>query len=128
MLDIWSSFRRLPVWVQLWMALWLGPVNMAPLLFLDQPYALWVAALSVGGMLPNIWILHRERGFSGKLALPHVIFWSPLVLLLAVLLRSPEVSGAYRALLWILLITDMISLGFDLRECWHWWRGKRGIS
>lgn len=126
--EIWASFRRLPVWVQLWMALWLVPVNLAPLALLEQPGAIWVAVLSVGGMLPNLWILIQDRGFSRRMALPHLLIWIPLVVVLTVLLQSTEVTGLYRALIWALLVTDLISLGFDLPDSWRWWRGARDIA
>jgi hypothetical protein len=126
--DILLSFRRLPLWVQLWMALWLFPVNMAPLMFLGEPGAIWLSVLSVGGMLPNLWILIRERGFSTALALPHVVAWMPLVGVICTLLARDDVSGPYRTALWVVLITDLVSLGFDLPDSWRWWRGARAVA
>jgi hypothetical protein len=36
-LNLWQSFRRLPLWVQLWMAVILLPANLASLLLLHYP-------------------------------------------------------------------------------------------
>ena len=48
--DIFQSFRRLPLWVQIWMVLILIPINLTSLFFLDQPMGSWIAALAVFGM------------------------------------------------------------------------------
>lgn len=81
--DIWNSFRRLPGWVQVWVGLILVPVNCLPLLFLDAHLGVWVAAFSIGGMLPNLPIMVRDRGLSKRMALPHVVIWPSVVILAA---------------------------------------------
>ncbi len=40
--DIWRSFRALPLWVQVWVALWLVPMNLLGFAFLPHPLA-WLA-------------------------------------------------------------------------------------
>ncbi|MFT7595503.1 MAG: hypothetical protein ACI8R4_002832 [Paracoccaceae bacterium] len=131
--DIWSSFRRMPGWVQIWAALILVPVNLAPLAFLGQPVALWVAlwvaVLSVGGMLPNLWIMLAERGLSKRMAVPHVFIWTPLVVLVGwVLISGPALTPRYTAMLWVLLMVDMVSLGFDYVDAIKWRNGDRAIA
>jgi len=128
-IDIWHSFRRLPGWVQIWVALILVPVNLAPLLFLGAPYAVWVAVLSVGGMMPNLPIMLDERGLSKRMALPHLLIWVPLLVLLGWVLANVDgVTGGYRTLLLLLLVVDLISLGFDFPDALKWWRGDREIA
>ncbi|TCL09791.1 hypothetical protein BXY66_1856 [Shimia isoporae] len=128
--EIWRSFQRLPLWVRLWMVLVLAPVNIAPVFFLDaHPSALWVAALSMAGMAFNLPILLRDRGFSAALAFPHLVFWTPLVVLL--ILRPAmfdEVQGSYATLLVVLLVVNVVSLAFDGFEAVKWVKGERGIS
>jgi hypothetical protein len=127
--DIWDSFRRMPVWVQIWVAFILVPVNLAPLLFLAEPYAVWVACLSIGGMVPNVAIMVAERGLSKRMALPHLVIWTPLVGLLGWLLMG--LTGAdqtYVAMLVLVLVVDLISLGFDFPDAVKWLRGDRAIA
>ena len=127
--DVWHSFRRLPLWVQIWVALILVPVNLLPLLFVGAPYGLWVAALSVGGMLPNLYFMLAERGFSKRMALSHLLLWPPLVLLLGWMLMSGlPVSGSYWAVLVALLVVDLVSLAFDVKDGWQWYRGDRAVA
>ncbi|WP_228408756.1 hypothetical protein [Profundibacter amoris] len=68
--------------MQIWVALILVPVNMASLLFLNEPKGMLIAALAVGGMMPNIAIMLAERGLSKMMALPHLLIWIPLLLIL----------------------------------------------
>ena len=53
-LDVWDSFWRLPLWVQVWVGLILVPANLLTLLFVRKKYGKWIAVLAIGGMLPNI--------------------------------------------------------------------------
>ncbi len=125
-LDIWRSYRGLPLWVQIWVVGILVPVNSAAIFFVFQPSGIWIAILAIGAMLPNIGIMLYERGLSKMMALPHLLPWSLLVLWL--LLAMPEGSAAYRGYLWILLAVNAISLGFDYPDALKWWRGDRAIS
>lgn len=127
--DIWNSFRRIPGWVQIWVALILVPANLLPLLFLDQPLVGWVAALSVGGVLPNMAIMLGERGLSKRMALPHVVIWPPLVALIGwLLLAGPVLSPGYQRMLMLVLLVDLISLAFDFVDANKWRKGDRDIA
>ena len=128
-MDIWRSFRRLPMWVQVWVGLILVPVNLAPLLFAGAPYALWIALLSIGGMTPNLPIMLIERGLSKRMALPHLVIWLPLVVFLGwILVHVDGLDRSYRLMLTILLAVDLVSLGFDIPDALKWLRGERDIA
>lgn len=127
--EIWRSFRRLPVWVQLWMSCWLVPVNLIPLFFLGQGMSShWIAVLALAGVLPNLGILLRDRGFSSLMALPHLIFWTPLVFLICLTLLENGADGTYQLMLIVLLATNFISLVFDLRDWVAWCAGNRDVA
>lgn len=123
---IYASFRALPGWVQFWVGLVLVPVNMASLLFLWQPLGFWIAGLANIAMLLNLVVMIRERGFSRLMALPHLLPWTALVIL--VMLALPAAGGLYRGYLWLLLVTDLISLGFDFRDARAWLKGSRQVA
>lgn len=125
--EVWQSFHRLPLWVRLWMALWLVPVNLWSLAHMGDPNGAWIAGLAVAGMLPNVAIMAYERGLSKLMALPHLIFWLPCVLLVAVTLLALDVVGGYRVYLWVLLATHLVSLAFDVPDVLRWRRGAREI-
>lgn len=110
------------------MALILVPVNVAALFFVALPWGWTVAALAIGGMLPNLPIMLGERGLSKRMALPHVVIWTPLVGLLIWLLAGGRVAGWQATYLGLLLIVDAISLGFDFPDAVKWGRGDRDIA
>lgn len=124
--DIWRSFRALPTWVQIWVALILVPVNMAAILFVFAPSGMLIAALAIGGMAPNLFLLIHERGFSKAMALPHLLIWTPLVIVVMMALGNH--TGGYLTFLWVLLAVDLISLGFDFPDAWRWWKGERAVA
>lgn len=126
--DIWQSFRRLPIWVQIWVGLLLAPANLLALAFLDQPGGVWVAALAILGMAPNLAIIAAERGLSKAMSLPHLVFWTPLLGVIVWLIASGAASGGYLTFLFLLLAIDAISLAFDYRDAWLWWNGDRKIA
>jgi hypothetical protein len=127
--EIWQSFRRMPLWVQFWVLVVLAPANLMPLAFVSEPYGLWVAALSVGGMLPNLPIMLLERGLSKRMALPHLLIWTPLVILVGwLLLSDQDLSDGFRTMLIALLIVDLVSLAFDYVDAWKWKQGDRASA
>jgi len=125
--EIWGSYRRLPLWVQLWVAVILVPVNAASLAFLTEPWGLWLAAMAVGAMLCNGALMLIERGFSRAMALPHVLIWTPM-LGLVIWLPGQGIAPGFRRYLLVLLAVDMLSLALDYVDGWKWWRGARAIA
>ena len=123
--DIWMSFRSLPRWVQIWMALILIPVNLVPLTFLDQPHGELIAMLAVTGMALNIPIMLAARGMSKAMALPHLLCWGPLVIVIVMALNSnAQLAPDYVAFLLLLLVVDSVSLAFDIRDSFMWVKSR----
>ncbi len=127
-LDTWQSYRRLPLWVQIWVALILVPVNAASLAFSAAPMGAWVAIMAVGAMLLNGMIMLVERGFSKMMALPHVVIWTPLVVLILWLLAQGDLAPGYASYLMLLLGIDLFSLALDYSDTVKWLRGDRHIA
>lgn len=127
--DIWNSFRRIPAWVQAWVAFVLVPVNLATLGFLDQSHGVYLAVLAIGGMLPNVVIMLNERGLSKIMAIPHLVIWPFLLILICyTLMSSANLPNGYIAFLVMLFVIDAISLVFDTVDFWKWRKGDRAIA
>lgn len=124
--DIWASFRDLPVAVQLWVGLWLGPVNMATVFFTGEENGVLICALAILGMALNMPIMIQQRGMSPLMAAPHIAFWTPMVVIAALTLFS-DIGSSYRIFLWILIATDVVSLVFDVKDL-HEWRTQRSTG
>jgi hypothetical protein len=125
--QIWQSYRRLPLWVQLWVALILVPVNAASLFFVTQPAGAWLALMAVGAMLCNGVLMLVERGFSKVMALPHVLIWTPMLGLILWLLTQ-NIADGFRTYLLILLAVDVFSLILDVIDTRKWLSGDRKIA
>jgi len=123
LVDIWKSFRAMPAWVQIWVAILLVPINMAAIFFIGQPSGVWIAVLAIGAMMLNVPVMFYDRGFSKLMAFPHLIPWTILVLWIA--FSRPVGSAAYDTYLWILLIANVISLAFDYPDALKWLKGDR---
>ncbi len=129
LISIYASFRRLHHGTQVWMMIVLGPAIFLPLLAMDGPLGPWVAILSILGFAPAPPIIWRERGFSGKLSLAHLIFWPPLVAWLIWYLAQNGFDGSFSATVYAITIAVFsISIAFDIREASRWWCGKRAIA
>ena len=117
--DIWSSYRALPLWVQIWIFGVLVPVNFAALLFLDTPNGTLIATLAVLGIVPNAIVLVIARGFPKSMAFSHLIFWPPLLIILWPLLGAPYPT--------LLFVVNTVSLAFDVCDAWGWVKGNRRV-
>lgn len=124
--DLWQSFRALSGWVQIWVLIILVPVNMASLFFLNEPLGYWIAVLAYIGMILNLPVMLWFRGFSKAMALPHLVPWTVLVIIIAFF--RPQATGAYDIYLWVLLATNVISLAFDYTDAFHWLKGDRHVA
>jgi len=125
-IDIWSSFRTIPGWVQIWMMFILIPVNLVTLFFINKPMGGVLAFLAIIGMAPNIPIILKERGVSKAMAIPHLLPWTILVII--ILFFRPAASGSYAVFLVVLLVINLISLVFDYRDALAWLKGDRAIA
>lgn len=127
--DLWKSFCALPVWVRVWLAVILAPINMATILFVFEPGGLVVAALAWGGMIANLPVMLRDRGFSRAMAFPHLLFWVPLVIVIVWQMGAgaPGASVGFATFLGVLLVADLISLAFDGRDAVLWIGGDRRV-
>lgn len=124
--DIWKSFLELPMWVRIWTFLILIPVNFSSVWFIGENGSVLIASTAIAGIAFNAIPLWFERGFSHTMAIPHVVFWVPLIIILIVYLTSSEslLSIEYQYFLVGLLICNLISLAFDIPDAYKWLRKR----
>ncbi len=121
--DLFRSLLRAPTWVIVWMSVGLLPANLASLFFLDQPLGPVIAILTIGGLLPNLALLVKHRGFTSVMGVPHTIAWVPLLVVAVVVLATREPSTSYAVYLLILIAVNGFSLVFDVPDTVRWARG-----
>jgi len=93
----------------------LAPVNLVALWFVSELYGVLVAMRAVGAMVPNLFIPIKTRGFGSEMAIPHLIFWPPL-LALTLWLQGAGVGAHFALYFWVLFAVDLVSVAFDLRN------------
>ena len=123
-----ADILLLPNWVQIWMNI-LGPVVIGSglvLLFNAQTrligiFTLLGMVLSVVTML----LIHGQLGMVKLLGIGHVLFWTPVVVLIWRKLKTINPPVFFKAVLWILMLTMAAALVFDYYDVISWIFGNR---
>lgn len=122
---ILASYRRLPLWVQWWVAL-LVLVNSLWVFCLDTVTGQAVAGAALFVVLSNGPLLWHFAGMNRALSIPHLFAWIPLeVFLLQHVLTVPDLAPPELAYAVAVLVVNGISLAFDVLDSWRWLRGER---
>jgi len=124
-----EALAQQPDWVQIWSYWITAIVFAAALVALIQPGARRLGAaiviLTALTSALTYWIF-LELGFVRLLGLGHLVFWTPLVVILWRGLRgSAPPPAPARWLLWGCLATVAVSLGFDLVDTIRYLLGER---
>ncbi len=137
-MNFWQLFKRmliswthLPVWVLIWVFLFLGPVNMAALYFLYTPTGIIATIAMIIAFTANGYLIIANGGVSKVMAIPHVIAWVPLVVYLLwqlLVSGSIELGSSEYWFAWLLAIINGISLGFDFYDTKEWRSGNRQVT
>lgn len=126
--DCHRSFLALPLWVRLWVALVLIPVNALPFFLLGTETGRWAALASLLVVASNLPIMLIERGLSRLMSIPHLFAWIPLLAFLLLRLGAePPLAGTELGLALVLLAVNGLSLVFDTIDSLRWLRGEREV-
>ena len=129
MADIWRSWRSLPLWVQIWVAGILVPVNVLPFFLLESAVGQAGALAALLVLVTNGPLMWVYRGMNKVLSIPHLIAWGPLVIYLLMLLSESgfraDASMMELGLAALLLAINGISLMFDVVDSAKWLAGDR---
>ena len=129
MTDIWRSWRSLPLWVQIWVAGILVPVNVLPFFLLESVVGQAGALAALLVLVTNGPLMWVYRGMNKVLSIPHLIAWGPLEIYLLMLLANSDfravASSMELGLAALLLVINGISLVFDVMDSAKWMVGDR---
>jgi hypothetical protein len=104
--------------MQAWLA-WMFAVNFSSVLFLRRVQARWAAAAMAGNLIA-MQALVRLYGTGHHLALPHIVFWSPLLVYLFLQRRRILDKTPFGIWAGLLFATDAISLALDYASVFKW--------
>ena len=69
--------------------------------------------------------LYDVVGYVKLLGLPHIVFWTPLIIYLVLQLRGPEMPKAPRIIMLAIVGAILISLAFDYTDVARYLAGDR---
>jgi hypothetical protein len=97
--------------IKIWLA-WMFAVNFASVFFLRQVAARWVLAAQVASVV-SMQVLLKLYGTGHHISLPHVVFWTPLLIYLFTQRKSFSNGSAFGVWCVVLCATDFASLALD---------------
>lgn len=114
-----ETFAALPAGVKLWL-LWLFSLQLGALPFLKQVEARWVLAALLANIAAMM-LLQRFYGGGHHMSLPHVLFWTPLLMLLWRRRSAIRQAGQpYLGWCAILSLSIAASLSIDVTNLLRW--------
>lgn len=124
---IFRSHFSLPGWVIAWMWLFLIPANLSGFFFLETSSGRWIALLGGGALIINGLLVLLNGGFSRVLAIPHLLLWGLLEIVLLYRIMVDALAPTELRLILIVLAINGISLVFDLFDTRRWYLGERDV-
>ena len=120
-----------PDWLSIWMPVLFAGAFILPLSLLIWKPTRIAAVVSViasflGAFTTNL--LYAKMGYVKLLGLPHILFWTPLVIYLYTVLRKPEVGKVPTVIITIVSIVILISLVFDYTDVIKYLLGDRAAA
>jgi hypothetical protein len=97
--------------IKAWLA-WMFAINFASVFFLRHIPARWVLAAQIGNVI-SMQILLRLYGPGRHISLPHIAFWTPLLIYLFSQRRSLSSKPVFGVWCIALCVTDFASLVLD---------------
>ena len=128
MLDAMLGFNEAllsqPPWLLIWLG-WMGAVNLASLAFLGRREARWVLAGFVLGFL-LMTALFAWNGYNRLLGLGHVVFWTPVAVMLWRSGAVQEATGGFGYWVRVAFATYVVSLVVAYVDVARYLLGDRG--
>lgn len=123
-----QSFRKLPIAAQCWTAGWVFPLNVATIGLLDLgPYCHKVMTFALLGLTGVFAVTLAQKGVTRLAALPKLMFWTPMIFLILMVLLRYELDPIYASFLLALAVTNLIQVVWAYSDWLDWWRGDRGV-
>ncbi len=123
-----TDVALLPNWVQAWMNI-LGPVVIgAGIILLFNKETRLTGFLTLLSTMFSVVVMlgiHGQLGMVKLLGLGHVLFWTPMVVLIWRKLKTISSPIFFKIILWILVVTIVAALVFDYFDVVSWIFGNR---
>ncbi len=101
-----------------WLA-WMFAANFCSVFFLRRIPARWVLAAAVANVV-SMQLLLRLYGTGHHLSLPHIVFWTPLLIYLFLQRKSLPAWPPFGVWCVLVFLTDLASLVLDYASVAKW--------
>lgn len=123
-----QAVAQQPAWIGYWLNWLLFGGLVLPLALLiwrkTRIAAVVTAASTIASVLGVMWLFDK-MGFVKLIGLPHIVFWTPVVVYLATILRAPDTPIWPKRIIAVVLATILISLAFDITDVLRYAFGER---
>ncbi|OAN78102.1 hypothetical protein A8B82_10095 [Sulfitobacter sp. EhC04] len=123
-----EALAQQPTWVFLWVNwLFIGAFVLPAVLLIWRASRLTGAVTLSASVLAGLAInwMYGQMGYVKLLGLPHVLFWTPVAIFLVAQARRPDMPVWPRRIIWVVLVTILISLAFDYVDVLRYILGER---
>ena len=126
-----EAIAQQPAWVGIWLNVLMVCAILLPLsLFIWRLSRSSATAILIANVLSFAGInwMYGQLGYVKLLGLPHVVFWTPIVILLMIKMRKDDMPEWPRGIMAIVTIAMLISLAFDYTDVARYLLGERTAS
>lgn len=123
-----EAIAQQPQWVQYWLNwLFFGAFILPVVLFFWRQSRVSAVAVLLSDAANAVAVgwMFNELGYVRLLGLPHIFFWTPVVIFLFLQMRRPDMPVWPRRIILIVMVTIAISLAFDYVDVARYLLGER---
>ncbi len=123
-----EAIAQQPTWLGVWLDWLFFGAFILPLALLIWRQSRLAAILTIGaGILGgvSVYFLYAQFGYVKLLGLSHVVMWTPLAVYLFRQAQRVDMPDWPRRVIWVVLITILISLAFDYVDVARYVLGNR---
>ena len=123
-----EAIATLPSWIGLWLNVLMLGGFILPVILLIWRESRWIAICAlVAGVASaySVGEMFEMGGYTKLLGLPHILFYTPLVIVLWQNLMHGNMSNWPHRITWVVLLIICISLAFDYIDVLRFWAGDR---
>ncbi|MEO1000023.1 MAG: hypothetical protein AAFW69_05390 [Pseudomonadota bacterium] len=123
-----EAIGELPYWVRVWVGILSVVVMAVPVILLiwRETRVMGIVILAANVVMSlTMQALYGEAGFVRLLGLPHLVFWTPLLVWAVLRLRRGIAAPVPRVAIGVFAAVVAVSLAFDTVDVARWLLGER---
>ena len=115
-------------WIEWWLNWMLVALVLLPLVLLIWPASRWAGIATIVSLVLSaltIGWMYDQMGYVRLLGLPHLLFFTPVLIYLIAVMRRPDTPAWPKRIMAVVALTMAVSLAFDVVDVLRWMLGDR---